>query len=100
MKSLGVVLTAAAILVFVVLLLFSKQPRRTYVMPLIDMKITPYPMGSLTLFDGLSYVILLLRYKDFLSIYKPNRFYFGGFCTLIFLLLLGSLNSSFITNSL
>ncbi|OQP56027.1 hypothetical protein A4H97_20820 [Niastella yeongjuensis] len=106
MKSLGVVLTAAAILVFVVLLLLSKQPRRTYLlfmlyaMPLIDMKITPYPLGSLTLFDGLSYAILFLRYKDFMSIFKPNRFYFGGFCTLIFLLIIGSLTSSFVTNSL
>ena len=101
-----VVLTAAALLVFVVLLLISKQPRRTYllyilyVLPLIDLKVTPYPLGSLTLFDAFSYVMFFLRYKDFLSIYKPNRFYFGGFCTLIFLLLLGSLTSSFVTNSL
>jgi O-antigen ligase len=106
MKSLGVVLTAAAILVFVVLVLLSRQPRRTYllymlyVMPLIDFKVTPWQFGSLTLFDAFSYVMLFWRYKDFLSIYKPNRFYFGGFCTLIFLLLLGSLTSSFITNSL
>jgi hypothetical protein len=106
MKSLTVVLTAAAILVFVVLLLLSKQPRKTYllymlyVMPLIDLKVTPWEWGSLTLFDACSYVMLLLRYKDFLSIYKPNRFYFGGFCTLVFLLLLGSLTSHFVTNSL
>jgi len=106
MKSLMVVLTAAAILVFVVLLLLSKQPRRTYllymvyVMPLIDFKVTPWQFGSLALFDAFSYIMLFWRYKDFLSIYKPNRFYFGGFCTLIFLLLLGSLTSSFITNSL
>jgi hypothetical protein len=106
MKSLMVVLTAAAVVAFVVLLLFSRQPRRTYllymlyVLPLIDLKITPYQFGSLTLFDGFSYLMLFWRYKDFLSIYKPNRFYFGGFCTLIFLLLLGSLTSSFITNSL
>lgn len=106
MKSLMVVLTAAAILVFVVLVLLSRQPRRTYLLfmvyalPLIDFKITPWQWGSLSLFDGLSYVMLFWRYKDFLSVYKPNRFYFGGFCTLIFLLLLGSLTSSFITNSL
>ncbi|MCS3796116.1 O-antigen ligase family protein [Niastella sp. OAS944] len=106
MKSLMVVLTAAAILVFVVLVLLSRQPRRTYLLymlyalPLIDFKITPYQWGSLTLFDGFSYLLLFWRYKDFLSIYKPNRFYFGGFLTLIFLLLLGSLTSSFITNSL
>src|SRR4051812_29839597 len=106
MKSLMVVLTAAAILVFVVLVLFSKQPRRTYLMymvyvlPLIDFKVTPWQFGSLTLFDAFSYIMLFWRYKDFLSIYKPNRFYFGGFCTLIFLLLLGSLTSSFVTNSL
>jgi O-antigen ligase len=106
MKSLMVALTAAAILVFVVLVLFSRQPRRTYllymlyVLPLIDFKITPYQWGSLSLFDGFSYMLLFWRYKDFLSIYKPNRFYFGGFCTLIFLLILGSLTSPFITNSL
>jgi O-antigen ligase len=106
MKSLVVVLTAAAIVAFFVLLLFSKQSRRTYllymlyVLPLIDLKITPYQWGSLTLFDAFSYIMLFWRYKDFLSIYKPNRYYFGGFCTLILLLLLGSLTSSFITNSL
>src|SRR5688572_13047530 len=99
MKSLMVVLTAAAILIFVVLVLLSRQPRRTYLLfmvyalPLIDFKITPWQWGSLTLFDGLSYVMLLWRYKDFLSVFKPNRYYFGGFCTLIFLLLLGSLTS-------
>jgi len=101
-----VALTAAAVLVFVVCILFSKQPRRTfllfmvYAMPVIDLKVTPWQFGSLTVFDALCYVMLFLRYKDFLTIYKPNRFYFGGFCTLVFLLLLGSLTSSFITNSL
>ena len=69
MKSLMVVLTAAAILVFVVLVLLSRQPRRTYLLymlyalPLIDFKITAYPWGSLTLFDGFSYVLLFWRYK-------------------------------------
>lgn len=106
MKSLMVALAAAAILVFVVLVLLSRHPRRTYLLfmlyalPLIDFKITPYQFGSLTVFDGLSYVLLFWRYKDFLSIYKPNKFYFGGFLTLIFLLLLGSLTSSFVYNSL
>jgi len=106
MKSLMVVLTAAALLAILVLLLLSRQSRRTYLLymlyalPLIDLKITPYPLGSLTVFDGISYVMLFWRYKDFLSVYKPNRYYFGGFCTLIFLLLLGSLTSAFIKNSL
>jgi O-antigen ligase len=106
MKSLMVVLTAAAIVIFIVLLFSSKHPRRVYLlfllyaMPVIDLKVTPWQWGSLTLFDACSYAMLFLRYKDFLSVYKPNRFYFGGFCTLIFLLLLGSLTSSFITNSL
>jgi O-antigen ligase len=106
MKSLMVVLTAAALLVFVVCLLLSRQPRRTYLLfmlyalPVIDFKLTPYQWGSLSLFDGLSYVILLLRYKDFLTVFKPNRFYFGAFCTLVFLLLLGCLTSHFVTNSL
>jgi O-antigen ligase len=71
-----------------------------YALPLIDLKITPYQWGSLSLFDGFAYIMLFLRFKDFLTIYKPNKFYFGGFCTLLFLLLLGSLTSAFITNSL
>lgn len=106
MKSLMVVLTAAAIVIFIVLLLSSRHPRRAYLlfllyaMPVIDLKVTPWQFGSLSLFDACSYAMLFLRYKDFLSVYKPNRYYFGGFCTLIFLLLLGSLTSSFITNSL
>ncbi|WP_207514966.1 O-antigen ligase family protein [Longitalea luteola] len=106
MKSLMVVLTAAALVIFIVLLLSSRHPRRTYLlfmlyaMPVIDLKVTPWQFGSLSLFDACSYAMLFLRYKDFLSVYKPNRYYFGGFCTLIFLLLLGSLTSSFITNSL
>src|SRR5438270_1943497 len=103
MKNLVVVLAAAAILVFFVWLLLSRQPRRTYLLfmlyalPVIDLKVTPWQWGSLTVFDGLSYVILLFQYKDFLTIFKPNKFYFGGFLTLIFLLLLGSLTSHFIT---
>ncbi|WP_205512148.1 O-antigen ligase family protein [Longitalea arenae] len=106
MKSLMVVLTAAALVIFIVLLLSSRHPRRTYLlfmlyaMPVIDLKVTPWQFGSLSLFDACSYVMLFWRYKDFLSVYKPNQYYFGGFCTLIFLLLLGSLTSSFITNSL
>lgn len=106
MKSLMVVLTAAALLTFVVWALFSKQPRKIYllfmlyVLPLIDFKLTPAQFGSISLFDGLSYIILFLRYKDFLTIFKPNRFYFGAFCTLVFLLLLGCLTSHFVGNSL
>src|SRR5581483_3276718 len=106
MKSLTVVLTATALLLFVVFLLLSRQPRRVYLLfmvyalPVIDFKITPFQWGSLTLFDGFSYLILLMQYKDFLTVFKPNRFYFGAFCTLIFLLLLGSLTSHFIGNSL
>jgi len=106
MKNLVVVLAAAALLVFFVWLLLSRQPRRTYLLfmlyalPVIDLHVTPWQLGSLTVFDGLSYVMLLFQYKDFLTIFKPNKFYFGGFCTLIFLLLIGSLTSHFITNSL
>jgi O-antigen ligase len=105
MKSLGLVLTIVAILTFIVCLLMNRQPRRTYLlfllyaMPVIDLKITPGQYGSLTVFDGLSYLILFWQYKDFLSIFKVNRFYFIVFCSLIFLLVLGSLNSNFITNS-
>lgn len=106
MKSLMVVFTAAAILVFFVWLLLSRQPRRTYLLfmvyalPFIDLHVTPYQLGGLSVFDALSYVILFMQYKDFLTIFKPNRFYFVAFCSLIFLLLLGSLTSNFIYNSL
>jgi Lipid A core - O-antigen ligase and related enzymes len=106
MKSLMLGLTALAIVIFFVCLLMSRQPRRTYLlfilyaMPFIDMKITPAQYGSLTVFDGLSYFMLFMNYKDFLSIFKVNRFYFIAFCSLVFLLILGSLTSFFITNSL
>jgi O-antigen ligase len=106
MKSLTLALTGLSILIFFVCLLMSKQPRRTYLlfilfaMPFIDMKITPAQYGSLTVFDGLSYFILFMNYRDFLSIFKANRFYFIAFCSLVFLLILGSLTSFFITNSL
>jgi Lipid A core - O-antigen ligase and related enzymes len=106
MKSLMLGLTALAIFVFFVCLLISRQPRRTYLlfliyaMPFIDMKITAAQFGSLTVFDGLSYFMLFMNYKDFLSIFKVNRFYFITFCSLVFLLILGSLTSFFITNSL
>jgi O-antigen ligase len=103
MKSLMVVLTAAALLIFFVWLLLSKQPRRVYLLfmvyalPVIDLKLTPayWGWGGISLFDGLSYIILLMQYKDFLSIFKANRFYFFAFCTLLFLLILGSLYSDF-----
>jgi O-antigen ligase len=105
MKSLMLGLTIVAILIFIVCLLLGRQPRRTYLLfilyalPVIDLKVTPAQYGSLSLFDGLSYVILLMQYKDFLSIFKVNKFYFIAFCALLFLLVLGSLNSNFITNS-
>jgi O-antigen ligase len=105
MKSLMLVLTIVALIIFAACLLLSRQPRRTYLlflvfaMPLIDLKVTPAQYGSLTVFDGLSYVILFMQYKDFLSIFKVNRFYFIAFCSLLFLLVLGSLTSGFITNS-
>lgn len=106
MKSLMLGLTLVAIVVFFACLLLSRQPRRTYLlfilyaMPVIDFKITPAHYGSLSLFDGLSYFMLFMQFKDFLSIFKVNRFYFIGFCSLVFLLLLGSLTSHFISNSL
>lgn len=106
MKSLMLGLTAAAILIFFVCLLLSRQPRRTYLLfmlyalPFIDLKVTPAQYGSLTVFDGLSYFILFMQYKNFLTIFKVNRFYFVAFCSLVFLLVLGSLSSHFITNSM
>src|SRR5262245_25261633 len=105
MNSLMVILTIVALLVFFVCLLLSRQPRRTYLlfmlyaMPLIDLHVSHAPFGSLTLFDALSYFILFMQYKDFLSIFKVNRFYFIVFCSLLFLLVLGTLTSHFITNS-
>lgn len=105
MKSLMLGLTVLALIVFFGCLLLSKQPRRTYLLfllyalPVIDLKITPAQYGSLSVFDGLSYFMLLMLYKDFLSIFKVNRFYFIAFCSLLFLLILGSLTSHFITNS-
>lgn len=105
MKSLMLGLTALALLIFFVCLLLSRQPRRTYLLfmvyalPLIDLKVTPAQYGSLSVFDGLSYFILFMQYKDFMSIFRVNRFYFVAFCSLGFLLVLGSLSSHFITNS-
>src|SRR6266508_3863501 len=101
MKSLMVVLTIVALLAFIVGLLFGKRPARMYLLfmlyafPVIDLKLTPaaWGWGGLSIFEGLSYIILCVRYKDFLTIFKVNRFYFFAFVTLMVLLILGSLTS-------
>lgn len=108
MKSLMVVLTIVALLAFFVGLLFGKRPARMYLLfmlyafPVIDLKLTPaaWGWGGLSIFEGLSYIILCVRYKDFLTIFKVNRFYFFAFVTLMVLLMLGSLTSEFPITSL
>lgn len=65
-----------------------------------DLPIVPPNWGSLKVFDLISYISFFVLCKDFNSYKKKHLIYHIIFCALILVLLLGSLNSDFISNSL
>jgi len=95
-----------AILAFLVIVLLSKTPRKTFIIaticsfPLLDIPVTPFNLGGLRVFDVYSYIIFLLLFRDFIAVDKNGTRYGYFFGMLFLVLLLGSLTSQFITTSL
>lgn len=100
------ILAFASLVIFLTLFVFSKNPRRFYILfiffffPLIDLPVTPAAWGSFKVFDAISYMSFLVLAKDFWNIDKKYNVYFFLSCLLICSLLIGSLNSDYIKNSL
>lgn len=100
------ILAFATVLVFILLFLFSKAPRRFYILfvffffPLIDLPITPPNWGSLKVFDGISYVAFFVLIKDFRWSGKQANVYWTLFCLLIIVMIVGSIQSDYVNNSL
>ncbi|MBS9524519.1 O-antigen ligase family protein [Litoribacter alkaliphilus] len=102
--KLEVLLALTGIATFVILILLSTNPRRLTILyvlaafPLMDLYITPYNMGGLKLFDGIALI------SGFLLFGKLSRFTNKSFTYTIFafllILIIGSLSSPFISNSL
>ena len=101
------ILAIAALLFFTVIMAFSKNIRRTYLLisiltfPLIDIPVTPASLGSLRVFDVYSYLAFFILFRDFVTVEEQdNKIYRALFLVFILLLVIGSLASQFISGSL
>jgi O-antigen ligase len=100
-------LAIIALLSFIMIMAFSKNIRRTYLLisiftfPLIDIPVTPAALGSLRVFDIYSYLTFFILFKDFVKVaQEDNKTYRALFLIFILFLVIGSLASEFIGRSL
>src|SRR6478735_7584894 len=101
-------LAAAGILLFLSALVFYQFSKRAYLLsvlfllPVMDLAITPVEWGRFKVFDVISYIICVLFLKDFMLKKEKNRYsvYYILFFLLITSAFLGSLNSQFLRNSI
>ena len=99
-------LAIITVLAFLVVILLCKNKKKSYLLfvvyslPLIDIPVTPASLGSLKVFDAISYIIFFIAFKDLIVITRKNRIYFNLFCGLILILFIGSITSQFIYSSL
>lgn len=99
-------LAFVTVAIFIGLVFFNKRPRRFYIsfvfflFPLMDLPITPAEWGSFKVFDGISYISFFILFKDFKHIGKRSGTYVLLLGVLIISLLIGSLNSDNVRNSL
>ncbi len=99
-------LAAGLTAVFIILFFFSKKPRKFYLQfllfffPLIDLPISSNDWGNFRVFDGISYICFFALFKEFFIFRKNNKNKIYLFSSFICVLLIGSLNSNFLTSSL
>jgi O-antigen ligase len=101
-------LAAAAIMAFLGMLVFYQTSKRAYILsvlyllPIMDLAITPVEWGRLKVFDIISYIICIVFFKDFLLKKERHRYntYYLLFAALVVCVFLGCLNSQFLKNSL
>ena len=84
----------------------NKNHRRSYLeyvlflFPIVALNVTRETYGALTVFDIITYIVILLEYKDVFTIYKKNIIYLVLFVLFICLLVLGSIYSEFAASSI
>ncbi|MET3981429.1 O-antigen ligase [Mucilaginibacter sp. UYP25] len=99
-------LAIAAVVVFIILLFYSNNPKRFYILyvlcllPIMDLAITTVEWGRLRVFDFVSYIFFVAFFSDFVKIRRVFLIYNILFCLFILVLVFGSLNSPYIKNSL
>lgn len=102
------VLSIASVLIFIALIFFSKSPKKftllfiLYLLPVMDLPVTPVQLGSIRVFDCVSYISLFIFFKDIVLIKAKEAYniYYLLFGLFALVVLLGSLNSQFMVNSL
>ena len=98
-------LAIVAVVVFIALLLYSNNPKRffilyvLYLLPIMDLAITTVEWGRLRVFDFVSYIFFIALFNDYVKIRKVFTFYTVLFCLFILVLIMGSLSSPYIKNS-
>lgn len=104
--QLTVFLALTTIAVFVLFILLSKNPRKFYILfilfsfPVIDLPVTPPALGSFKVFDAISFLSFIFLLKDYNGFRKSNNVYTFLFLLLIGSLVIGSLASSNVYDSL
>jgi hypothetical protein len=99
-------LSIACVGAFVICLLWARSKRRMYLLfvlyllPLVDLNITPATQGFFSAFDLISYLSLPFIFKDFRFATGKNTKYLVLFLLLSFALLASTLSSDFVNTSL
>jgi O-antigen ligase len=99
------ILAAISLIVVFIYIFRNKNYRRSYLeyvlffFPIVALNVTRETYGALTVFDIVTYIVMLMEYKDILTIYKKNVLYLVLYVVFICLLLLGSFYYEFRLNS-
>ena len=98
-------ISISLVAVFMISLLFSKNTRRTYILtivymiPFIDLLITKVSFGGFTVFEAITFYSFFLTLNQFKFKMSNNSIYVTLSFTLLFMLIIGGLNSEFVSSS-
>lgn len=104
--NIAVIISIAAILAFAVYFIYNNGHSKEYLLfvvyalPVMDLKVTPFEYGGLSVFDIITLTSLIILVKDFFQSFNFSRYYFLLFGVFMFTLILSSLASDFAVRSL
>jgi len=100
------ILAFVTVILFFTILFLSKAPGKSYLtftlicLPFIDLNLTSEQYGAFSVFDVISYTILLTVIKYFFNFEKRQNVHYFFISALTLVLLIGSITSEFIVNSI
>lgn len=99
------ILGALAFIIFFCSFHYFKDKKRSYVLlvvclfPLMELHITNEQMGLFTVFDAITYYVVLYYFKDFVLTLRYQKVYVVLFVSLSLVLIIGALQSEFLKSA-